>query len=282
MTLKNLSTYPFPKSGLLCYYHTGSVENALDIVQNSHLIGSVPTRVNDPDDLRMYFKDLEKSPYLRSIYRESTCRRPTANRLRRISKKLASLARGWMDKCYRFVCMADAQKIDAHPQGELHCWKEYAGNFCGVRFLFSLDAVFLRQPSATATFFDEVSYMGKKATLDCWMVKEEQDFRRIISSPVFLQDLMYDKVEKWAIEYEYRLGSLLSLLEPVPDKKTKEINYFFKYNLNHLLGVDIGAEANPDDKEQLIRALPSKNIFVRTASLSVSSSGAPVVCYQTI
>lgn len=143
--MEKLSTYGFPPDGLECYYFTGSVENALDILVFNHLFGSMPSKVNDPEDFKIAIAKLSNSPLLQWL--------PSSNRNNVETNANAALAdKTMMDRVCRFVCFAKAQKVDKDCESGLYFWHTYADHFKGVRFKFCIDKDFMVIPPSNETF----------------------------------------------------------------------------------------------------------------------------------
>ena len=220
--LDTLSTYAFPPTGIACYYHTASVRNALDILECSHLFGSLPSKVNDPGDLKISIVNLDESPLLQS--RAAGLDRKAIQK--RVSAALAD--KTIMDRTYRFVCLADADKVDADSQSELRFWNDYANHFKGVRFKFIVDKEFLLTPSSNNAFVGMMDYMGCAATIDAVNVNDISDIKQLIDQDQFLKDLCYSKSEEWKSEYELRIGSTYSRLKLDMSKITSKEESFFR------------------------------------------------------
>ena len=244
--LETLSTYAFPPGGIACYYHTASVRNALDILVHNHLFGSFPSKVNDPDDLRMQIENLDKSPYLQKL--------ASGFDLSAIQKGVNKEVKAIMDRTYRFVCFAEASKVDYDKQSELRFWNKYANHFKGVRLKFVIDKSFSVTPSAAETFVGKITYKGHKATIDAFNVQNKQDFMGLIGKPGFLDDLCYNKSSDWECEYELRIGSPISRLKLEKSNITSKEERFFCFNPSSLKEVSVGYAADEVDigKLQLI------------------------------
>ena len=255
--LETLSTYAFPPGGIACYYHTASVRNALDILVHNHLFGSFPSRVNDPDDLRIQIENLDKSPYLKT--------RGRGLDLSAIQEGLNKEAKAIMDRTYRFACFAEASKVDSDKQSELRFWNEYANHFKGVRFKFVIDKDFLITPSAEDTFVGKIIYNGHSATIDASYVQHISDFARLIASQGFLDDLCYFKSPDWMSEYEFRLGSVYTRLHLEMSRITSKEERFFVFNPFKLLEVVVGYRADEEDIGLLKVMTKNKNVQLRKA-----------------
>lgn len=244
--LETLSTYAFPPGGIACYYHTASVRNALDILVHNHLFGSFPSKVNDPDDLRMQIKNLDKSPYLQ--------KRASGLNLAAIQKGVNDEVKAIMDRTYRFVCFAEASKVDSDKKSELRFWNEYANHFKGVRLKFVIDKSFSVTPSAADTFVGKIAYNGHGANIDASNVRNLQDIAKMIEGPEFLNNLCYSKSPDWESEYELRIGSIFSKLKLEMSNITSKEERFFCFNSSNLKEVSVGYAADEVDigKLQLI------------------------------
>ncbi len=258
MKLETLSTYQFPKNGIECYYYTDTAEHALDIVQKHHLYGSVPSRVNDPDDLKFEIANFENSPYILNKYGFQLSPEISTT----IAKNISDNSSKRIDNAYRFVCMAEATSINQSSVSDLRFWSMYSNCFSGVRFPFRIDKDFMVKPLDDETFFDQVTYHGHSAKLDFSSITSETELNQKIDTKDFLQNLCYSKSAKWECEHEWRLGSTLSRLEKCPVGKS-EYNYFFIYNPNNLLGVDIGQHADSNAKSKLISVLKEQGKRIR-------------------
>lgn len=250
--LDKLSTYAFPTNGMACYYHTASVRNALDILEFNHLFGSFPSKVNDPDDLRMSIENLDKSPYLLSWARGLDCAA--------IQKGLCKEVKAIMDRTYRFVCFSEASKVDSDEKSELYFWNEYADHFKGVRLKFLLDKNFSINPSANDSFVGKIVYKGHTATIDASHVRNMQDFTRLIEEQGFLDGLCYSKSPNWASEYEVRIGCHFSRLKLEMSHITSREERFFSFNLSSLKEVSVGYAADEVDIGKLKLSLRKINL----------------------
>ena len=250
--LEKLSTYAFPDGGIACYYHTASVRNALDILEFNHLFGSFPSKVNDPDDLRMRIENLDKSPYLQT--------QASGPNLTAIQKGLNEQVKAIMDRTYRFVCFAEASKVDSDKQSELRFWNEYANHFKGVRLKFVIDKNFSVTPSAADTFVGKIAYNGHVANIDASNVRNLQDIAKMIEGPEFLNNLCYSKSPDWKTEHELRLGSLFSMLKLEMSNITSKEERFFCFNPSNLQEVSVGYAADEVDIGKLKLSLRKINL----------------------
>lgn len=255
--LERLSTYHFPSGGIDCYYHTSSVRNALDILEFNHLFGSFPSKVNDPNDLKISIVNLDKSPYLQSRAQGRNC----AAIQEGVNKKTKEI----MDKTYRFVCLAEASKVDSDKQSELRFWNEYADHFKGVRFTFRVDQGFILTPSPNDTFCRMISYDGRTATLDASQINNPDDLRKQIADERFLRCLCYSKSAEWASEYELRLGSTYKRLNLSMSGLTSREERFFVFNPSKLKEVVVGYDASPVDVRLLEQMLQGRQVPLRMA-----------------
>lgn len=233
--MKKLSEYDFGPEGLRCYYYTASVENAIDILEHSHLYGSFPSKVNDPDDLRIEVEGLGANKFL--------CTNVEAQLMLNSSLGKKKL----LDRVYRFVCFAEADSVDGDRNSALRFWNEYAGGFKGVRFEFVLSKEFFTVPSVVECLCDNISYDGRIAKLDVSGVGSFADLNKVISSQDFLQALCYSKAPKWANEYEFRVGSVYHYLKNEMSRITSREERFFAFDLSKLLSVEVGCLANSVD-----------------------------------
>jgi hypothetical protein len=237
MTVNRLSTYAFPPDGVMCYYYTFSLENAIDILQHWHLFGSFPSKVNDPNDMRIQVVGLERNGNI-----------PMASRIAtgvncEIDKKKL------LDRSYRFVCFADAEMVDANSDTQCYFWTNYAGGFRGVRFKFCIDSTFLLTPSPQDAFFDKITYDDTiHPTLDLSGIKSGADINSAVDDPKFLQDLCFSKSRKWAHEVEWRVGSTVSRLSLEMSQIQSREERFFQFNPKNLKEIVIGSEALRTDK----------------------------------
>lgn len=261
--LEKLSTFNFPDGGIECYYHTASVENALDIMEFNHLFGSLPSKVNDPGDCRIKLIRLEESPRFASIPNEKEKYRIKEE----INKSLAN--KFIMDRVFRFVCLAEASKVDTDPCSEQWFWDEYANHFKGVRFKFQIDRGFLVHPCPNETFCERISYTGRTATVDCSHLIRSQDVLSQVNKEQFLRDLCYSKSTKWEKEYELRLGSPYRRLNFEMSKITSKKEWFFVFNPVKLKEVVVGYAATDHDVEMLKQSTDSHGIPLRKAMIDL-------------
>lgn len=261
--LDKLSTYAFPSKGIACYYHTASVRNALDILEFNHLFGSLPSKVNDPDDLKISIVNLDKSPLLLS--------RASGLDSKAIQKRInAVLAdKAIMDRTYRFVCLADADKVDADSQSELRFWNDYANHFKGVRFKFIVDKEFLLTPLSNDAFVGMMDYTGRTATIDAANLKDMSDIKQLIAQNQFLKDLCYSKSDEWKSEYELRIGSTYLRLKLEMSKITSKEERFFCFSPESIIEVSVGYDADKIDIGKLLSMLQVRNIPLRVAMLNL-------------
>lgn len=231
--MDRLSTYNFPNTGIDCYYYTASADNALDILRFNHLFGSLPSKVNDPHDLKIQISNLETNPGVKSLGLDGKSIESSIN---------AVLARKEiMDKVYRFVCFADAAKVDNDRQSEIRFWNEYADHFKGVRISFQIDRDFLITPKSEETFCGMISYSGRSTIIDVSNYSGVDDIlSQITRKTSFLSDLCYSKSPNWAKEYELRLGSPYSRLKLEMSQLTSREERFFEFSPNKLKMVAVG------------------------------------------
>ena len=255
--LETLSTYAFLPDGIACYYHTASVRNALDILEHNHLFGSFPSKVNDPDDLRMSIENLDKSPYLQT--------RASGLNLGAIQKGLNEEAKAIMDRTYRFICFAEASKVDSDKQSELRFWNEYADHFKGVRLKFIIDKDFSVNPAPTDVFIGKIKYEGHDARIDASRIQAIEDFAKLVVKPEFLNDLCYTKSQIWATEYEVRIGSPFSRLKLEMSNITSREERFFCFNPCNLKEVSVGYAADAVDIGKLQLILQGINLPLHVA-----------------
>ena len=258
-----LSTYAFPPMGIACYYHTASVRNALDILEYNHLFGSLPSKVNDPGDLKISIVNLDKSPLMQSRAAGLDCKAIQ----KRVSAVLAD--KTIMDRTFRFVCLADAGKVDADSQSELRFWNDYANHFKGVRFKFIVDKEFLQTPSSNDAFVGMMDYTGRTAVIDAVNVNGISDIKQLIAQDQFLKDLCYSKSDEWKSEYELRIGSTYSRLKLEMSKITSKEERFFCFRPESILEVSVGYDANKIDIGKLQLMLQARNIPLKVAQGSL-------------
>ena len=261
--LERLSTFNFPDEGIECYYHTASVENALDIMKFNHLFGSLPSKVNDLDDCRIKLTGLEESPRLASIPDEEQKRKAREG----VDKSLAN--KSIMDRVSRFICLAEASKVDTHPCSEWWFWDEYANHFKGVRFKFQIDRDFLVRPCPNETFCERISYTGRTATVDCSHLTKSQDVLSQVNKEQFLRDLCYSKSVEWKKEYELRLWSTYRRLKLEMSRITSKEERFFVFNPVKLKEVVVGYAATDHDIEMLKQSTDSRGIPLRKAMIDL-------------
>lgn len=261
--LDTLSTFNFPDGGIECYYHTASVGNALDIIGFNHLFGSLPSKVNDRGDCRIKLTGLEKSPRFASIPNEKEKYRIKEE----INKSLAN--KFIMDRVFRFVCLAEASKVDTDPCSEQWFWDEYANHFKGVRFKFQIDRDFLVHPCPNEAFCEKISYTGRTATVDCSRLVRSEDVLSQVNKEQFLRDLCYSKSTKWEKEYELRLGSPYRRLKLEMSRITSKEERFFVFNPVKLKEVVVGYAATDHDVEMLKQSTDSHGIPLRKAMIDL-------------
>ena len=250
--LDTLSTYAFPTNGMACYYHTASVRNSLDILEFNHLFGSFPSKVNDPDDLRMSIENLDKSPYLQSRAGGLDCDA--------IQKRLNKEVKVIMDRTYRFVCFAEASKVDSDKKSELRFWNEYADHFKGVRLKFVIDKDFSINPAPEDVWVGKIAYKGHCATIEASRIQTMQDFSNLVAKTEFLNNLCYTKSPSWASEYEVRIGCHFSRLKLEMSHITSREERFFSFNLSSLKEVSVGYAADEVDIGKLKLSLRKINL----------------------
>lgn len=259
--MEKLSTFHFPQNGIECYYHTGSVENALDILEFNHLFGSLPSRVNDPDDLKISIQNLEECPWAKSTGQSSPIIETAIKKA--ISNKMV------LDRVYRFVCLAKAQQVDNEPASELCFWNVYANHFKGVRFKFLVDKEFLCIPSPQEAMSDNIDYAGRLATIDASRLHSKSDIESLIKCDSFLKDLCYSKAPKWKTEHEFRLGSIYCKLHLAMSRITSKEERFFVFNPCKLREVTVGCNAIETDVERLRLMLQDKGVPLRRVKLNL-------------
>lgn len=230
--MQKLSAYAFPSTGMECYYFTDKVDNAIDILEHSHLFGSFPSRVNDPNDLRIQIVGWEKNVgrILENIDRASF--------ERNLNKALSE--KGCMDRSMRILCMAKAAKVDVDAEAQKMFWEKYAGKGFGVRFKFLVDSSFLIQPHAKEVFFDDVNYEVRVKELDASAIHADCDIAAMIGSGTFLRDLCYSKETKWCKEYEVRFVAPYTRLNLQMSSITSREERYFVFNPKNLLEVRVG------------------------------------------
>ena len=260
--IETLSSFNFPDGGIECYYHTASVENALDIIEFNHLFGSLPSKVNDPDDCKITLIRLDESPLWASIPEEERERK-----IEEINKNLTN--KFIMDRVFRFVCLAEASKVDTHPCSEKWFWDEYANHFKGVRFKFQIDRDFLVHPCRDATLCEMLSYTGRTVTVDCSHLTRSQDVLSQVNKEQFLRDLCYSKSTEWGKEYELRLGSPYWRLSFEMSKITSKEERFFVFNPFKLKEVVVGYAATDHDVELLKQSTDTRGIPLRKAMIDL-------------
>lgn len=260
--LEKLSTSSFPDGGIECYYYTASVENALDIIEFNHLFGSLPSKVNDSDDCKITLIRLDESPLLASISEEERERR-----IEEINKSLAN--KFIMDRVFRFICLAEASKVDTHPCSEQWFWDEYANHFKGVRFKFQIDRDFLVHPCPNEAFCEKISYTGRMATVDCSRLVRSEDVLSQVNIEQFLRDLCYSKSTEWEKEYELRLGSPYRRLNLEMSRITSKEERFFVFNPVKLKEVVVGYAAKDHDVEMLKRLTDLRGVPLRRAMIDL-------------
>lgn len=237
--MKKISEYDFGPDGLRCYYYTASVENAIDILEHSHLYGSFPSKVNDPDDLRIEVEGLDANKFLGTNEEFQLMLNSTLGK-----KKL-------LDRAYRFVCFAKADSVDGDRNSALRFWNEYARGFKGVRFEFVLSKEFFTMPSAEKCLCDDMSYDGRIAKLNASRVRSFVDLNEALSNQDFLQALCYSKTPKWASEYEFRVGSVYRHLKNEMSRITSREERFFTFDLSKMKSVEVGCLADSVDIARL-------------------------------
>lgn len=260
--MEKLSTYGFPPDGLECYYFTGSVENALDILVFNHLFGSMPSKVNDPEDLKITVANLSSSPLLQWL---SSCNR--SNIEMNVNAALAD--KTMMDRTCRFVCFAKAQEVDKDRDSELYFWRRYADNFKGVRFKFRIDKDFLYKPSSYETFCGDIDYNGRTATVDGSVVGNQFGIRAQVAKEQLLKDLCYSKSAKWKNEHEFRLGSVYTRLHLMMSRITSKEERYFIFNPQKLMEVAVGCNAPMVDAEILTKIARSRGVILRRAKVNL-------------
>lgn len=259
--MDKLSTYGFPRGGIRCYYYTASVENALDIIRCNHLFGSLPSKVNDPDDLRITISDISASPLLIATGLNG---QEIEDRINETFGK-----KNIMDRVYRFVCFAVADRVDKDKRSEIRFWNEYADNFSGVRFTFQVDGNFLIAPKPDETFCGMISYNGHVAKIDASNYSTIYDINPQITSESFLLDLCYSKSPKWANEYELRLGSVYSRLNLEMSQKTSKEERFFTFAPAALKEVVVGYRASDCDVALLEFETNNRNVTLQRADINL-------------
>ena len=255
--MKKMSEYAFPLGGLRCYYYTASVDNALDIIEKSHLYGSFPSKVNDPDDLRIEIMGLDRSPLLSA----------NANVQENVNRQLVK--KTIMDRVYRFVCLADADKVDIDSSSALRFWNEYAGGFKGVRFEFTVDKNFVLTPTSQECLCENISYTGEKAILDLSNVKNVEDIEKEVQKEDFLRSLCYSKAEKWSAEYEFRIGSVYRRLKNEMSLISSREERFFEFDKSSIKSVTVGCLAEEADimKLKMFSTKHSLNLLLAEVDL---------------
>ena len=261
--LDTLSIFNFPDGGIECYYYTASVRNAWDIMEFNHLFGSLPSKVNDPDDCRIKLTGLENSPLWASIPDEEQKLKAKEG----VDKSLTN--KSIMDRVFRFVCLAEASKVDTDPCSEKRFWDEYANHFKGVRFKFQIDRGFLVHPCSNEAFCERISYTGRTATVDCSHLTRSEDVLSQVNKEQFLRDLCYSKSTKWEKEYELRLGSPYRRLKLEMSRITSKEDRFFVFNPVKLKEVVVGYAATDHDVEMLKQSTDSHGIPLRKAMIDL-------------
>jgi len=249
--LSRLSTYAFPSGGMYCYYHTSSVKNAIDIVLHNHLFGSFPSKVNDPGEMKIETIGLSENRFLNANKNVSD----------RVNEELSK--KEFFDRIYRFVCFAQADKVDNDRDSQLYFWTKYAGCFSGVRFKFLIDSSFLKTPSPNEVFCDLVTYKNHTIKLDLSKVTTVSDICQEIRSSDLLKEICYVKTPRWNLEYELRLGSVFRTLKLSMSRISSREERFFVFDPHRLVGVDIGALADPVDSVIFNDLLKQRGIQVR-------------------
>ena len=270
--MDNLSTFNFPKNGIECYHFTSSVDNALDILTYHHLLGSLPSKVNDPDDLKITVANLYASPLLKTFPNIFSKQSVEENVNRVLSSKV------FMDRIYRFLCLAVASKVDGDPRSTLRFWENYADHFNGVRLKFQVDQDFLVMPRPIETFCQRISYTGRVAKIDAAKIKNISDIRKLIMPESMLRDICYSKSEKWASEYELRLGCTYSHLQLSMSRVTSKEERFFVFDPLKLKEVVIGYRARIEDIGLLKLMTQILGIPLRMAVTKAVTG----ICYVTI
>ena len=265
--MDKLSTYGFPRGGIRCYYYTASVENALDIIRCNHLFGSLPSKVNDPDDLRIVISDISISPLLKSTGLNGQEIEDKINEAFEKNEKTNRTNK--MDRIFRFACFAMADKVDKDSKSEIRFWNEYADHFKGVRFTFQVDREFLTMPKPDDAFCGMISYNGHIATIDASNYSTIDDIKSQIASESFLRDLCYSKSPKWANEYELRLGSVYSRLNLEMSQKTSKEERFFTFAPAALKEMVVGYRASDRDVALLKFETSNRNVTLQRAGINL-------------
>lgn len=254
--MKNLTTYNFPSAGLRCYYHTGSVQNAIDIIKHSHLFGSKVSKVNDPDDVRIQWEGVFSEKWIQDVINRSgllmlkpdvAAARPIVEQIRKFSEKL-------LDSIYRFVCFADANKTDLSKDSQGKFWKEYAGNFKGARLEFLVDSAFYISPRPEQVLCDNIRYLdAHQAHVNLSELESTEAFCNLING-AFLEELCYTKcANKWSDEFEFRTGSLVKYLLQEYSEVSGRNEHFFRFNSQNLVSVVVGGDASDQEKNDLAK-----------------------------
>lgn len=264
--MTRLDTYSFPTNGRRCYYHTGSATNAIDIVKHSHLFGSKAGDVNDPDDLRIQWGGLFSQAWVQRILDSYGLPQLPVDldAAKRAIDGVSEFAGRLMNEIYRFVCFADADLTDKNPLSQKWLWKEYAGNFKGVRIEFLLDKDFTRTPDPACVLCDDIRYLGAhQAHIDLTSFQSTSDFCSFIDGH-FLEQLCYTKgATKWSKEYEFRIGSLSKYLKREHSDISDKDELFFNFNPAKIVSLTVGCLVEEKDKKML-RDLWSGKLFVAT------------------
>ena len=268
--MHRLSSYPFPADGLVCYYHTASVRNAIDIIRNAQLFASLPSRVNDPADLKLNLRGCLNSSYLgdalvRNAFSPNCLDLLSAQTISDASAE--SVARKTLiDKVYRFVCFATADKVDVDKRSAYRFWNEYAGHFKGVRFKFKISNSFTRTPQPEKVLCDFITYGVRSAELDLSNLNSSTDIFTVLEDSNFLDCFAYTKSQKWSGEFEFRIGTVVKYLSNVISEITKAKALFFDFDMSHLLEVCVGEDATAVDKQKLLQEASRLGIQVKEAS----------------
>lgn len=249
--MTKLSTYVFPAGGLRCYYFTANPIHAIDIIRNKHLFASLPSNVNDPNDLKLEVKGQLNRSYLEdALVRNSFT--PEGLRFLQPQGIISGLERSLgqktlMDRVYRFVCFAKADCVDADKRSAFRFWQKYAKSFGGVRFEFLIDKSFTTAPAPHEVLCDEIKYGARSAILDLSTLNSAADIVESLNEPGFMDGFAYTKSQKWSCEYELRIGTTVRRLNAIGNGQ------FVNFDGSRMIGISIGERVNRSAMHELLR-----------------------------
>lgn len=259
MSLTKLSEFPFVDNGLECYYHTSSVDNAVDILRHFHLFGSLPSKVNDPKDLCIQITGWERNderipPAIDKKSFEQGLNKALANK-------------GVVDRTMRILCMAEVSKVDSDIESQKMFWSKYCNNGKGVRFKFLVNSNFLIQPLGDETFFEQVQYSGREKVIDAAKIRNDFDIAQMLLTGAFMRDLLFSKEGRWGVEHEYRFCATVTRLNLQMSDITSKEERFYVFNPKNLLGVMVGKSVDEEDECKLRVALQPLGLNLGKSSI---------------